>query len=75
MPFRANSRESFLIKRLPTRARPAEESDALAQKFASRLEWMRERGIGLNLARPLNLRPAKKNPLPGTTLYFSDSGK
>ena len=41
--------EPFVLKRLPAAALPCKDADSLAEKFASRVEWMREQGIGIDL--------------------------
>lgn len=47
--------EPLVLKRLPTAAIPCNGADALAQKFASRVEWMRLQGIGIDLEKPKRL--------------------
>lgn len=57
--------------RLPAAAILCEGSHALDAKFADRMEWMRERGIRIDL-KELDCPPLrKKHPLPGTVIPFS----
>lgn len=62
-----------MLKRLPRNARPYQGADALAAKVASRIEWMRKRGIGIGLKETERPRLTKKPPLPGTVIPFSGS--
>ena len=39
------TRGSLELASAPTRARPAEESQSLADKYDAQVKWMRERGI------------------------------
>ena len=70
LPFRRN-RDPLVIKALPITAIPTEDSNRLADKFASRVEWMRENGIDVGPVESERSRSASKSPLPGTVLYFS----
>ena len=62
--------EPLVLIRLPTAAKPCERSGALDAKFAARMEWMRKRGIRINLKESERPQLTKKPPLPGTVIYF-----
>ena len=38
-------RGALVLTSAPTRARPAEESKSLAEKYDAQVKWMREKGI------------------------------
>ena len=72
MQFIHRIRETFVPKPSPTAAKWAEESDRLAEKLSSQIQWMQERGIDIKLKDSERPRPAeRKRPLPGTVIYFS----
>ena len=45
MSFLRKNKWAPVLKSAPTRIRTAEESKTLAEKYAAKLEWMREKGI------------------------------
>ena len=45
MSFLRKNKWAPVLKSAPTRIRTTEESKTLAEKYAVKLEWMRERGI------------------------------
>ena len=63
--------EPLVFVRLPAAARPCEGSNALDAKLADRMDWMRERGIRIDLEASDRPRSTKKTPLPGTVIPFS----
>ena len=63
--------DPLVFVRLPAAARPCEGSNALDAKLADRMEWMRERGIRMDLEASDRPRSTKKAPLPGTVIPFS----
>jgi len=64
-------KDPLIIKSFPISARIAEESASLAQKFASRIEWMKLKGISGDLPESMRPRRETKSPRPGTVIYFS----
>jgi hypothetical protein len=64
-------KDPLIIKYFPISARIAEESATLADKFASRIEWMRLEGISGDLPESTRPRREAKPPRPGTVIYFS----
>lgn len=69
--FAKPSRKDLLvIKSFPISARISEESASLAEKFASRIEWMRLKGISGDLPESARPRRGTMSPRPGTLLYF-----
>ena len=65
--------DPLVLIRLPAAAIPCEESSALDAKFADRVEWMRVRGICIDLNESECPRLAKKSPLPETVVALSSS--
>ena len=63
--------DSLLLVRLPVAAKACEGPSALDAKLAARMEWMRERGIRINLKESERPRRTIKPPLPGTVIPFS----
>ena len=69
--FRRQDRDPLVLKSLPTTVKPSEESNSLAEKLVSRIEWMQKKGIGGSLTKPERRCSTPKSPLPGTVIYFS----
>jgi hypothetical protein len=44
-------RGALVLTSAPTRARPAEESESLAEKYDAQVKWMREKGITGTLSK------------------------
>ena len=55
---------------LPTDARFAEESRSLREKRSRQIEWMRRRGINIQLREIERPAVTQKPPLPGTVIDF-----
>jgi hypothetical protein len=71
MLVRNQLRDPLVLKSLPTTTKFNEESKSLADKFVSQVEWMQQRGIGVNISESERPRAIPKPPLPGTVIYFS----
>ncbi len=63
--------DPLVLIRLPAAAIPCEGSSTLDAKFAERMEWMRVRGIRIDLKESERPRPRKRPALPGTVISFS----
>jgi hypothetical protein len=63
--------DPLILVRLPAAAIPCERSRGLDTKFADRVEWMRVRGIRIEIKESERPRLVKKPPLPGTVIPFS----
>ena len=71
--FRRQNRDPLVLKALPVTANLYHESSTLADKLASRIEWMKNTGIAGSLTASGHPPPARKSPLPGTVIYFSSA--
>jgi hypothetical protein len=50
-----------VLKSAPTRIKPTEESSTLAEKYAAKLEWMREKGITGSVFEAKRKEPLRVN--------------
>ena len=69
--LKSQDRDPLVLKSLPTTVKSSEESQSLAEKLVSRVEWMQEKGIDSSVAAGEPRRTSRKSPLPGTVIYFS----
>ena len=75
MRLRHQNRDPFVLKALPATAKLSEEPNTLADRFASRIEWMQKKGIGGDITGSECPPSAIKSPLPeqlSTFLVFLD---
>jgi hypothetical protein len=73
MQFRHRMRDTLVVNALPTTARLSQESSTLAEKLATQIQWMQNKGIDISLKESERPRLAEKTPLPGTVIYFSSN--
>lgn len=71
MQFRHRTKDTLVVNALPPAAKIAQESSTLAEKLATQIQWMQNKGIDIRLKESERPRPAQKPPLPGTVIYFS----
>lgn len=66
-------KKSLFAKSFHSAADDCPTEQALQEKLATQIQWMRMRGIDIDLKEDERPRPAQRQrvPLPGTVIHFS----